>query len=211
MSQDVDIESWLAAEGFDLPEARDRAREVLEAAGLTRPGKTRMSAEKEERARALLDDQLYRHCSTPACVDAATRSGRAPVLVGQRTACASCGGSDNRRAQEALVTAALRAGVRRLVIVGGSPSVREELRDALSGRLELRLVDGTERRTLAQARLDLEWADLVLLWGGSELDHRVSTLYTGAPPALRRKLVHTSKRGIAALLEAALVRLSRHG
>src|SRR5262249_6039895 len=83
--------------------------------------------------------------------------------------------------------------------------------DALGARLELRLVDGTERRTLGQARLDLEWADLVLLWGGSELDHRVSTLYTGAPPQLRRKLVHASKRGIAALLEAAVVRLSRQG
>ena len=98
-----------------------------------------------------------------------------------------------------------------MVIVGGSPSVREELRDGLGTRLDLRLIDGTERRTLTQARLDLDWADLVLLWGGSELDHRVSRLYTGAPQALRRKLVHTSKRGIAALLESAVAHLSRHG
>ena len=211
MSHDVDIDAWLSGEGFDLPEGRARAREALQAAGLTRAGKTRMSAAKEERARAVLDQQLYRHCATPACVATAARSGRTPVRTAHRTACASCGGSDNRRAEESLVTACHRAGIRRLAIVGGSPSVREELRDALSGRLELRLVDGTERRTLAQARLDLEWADLVLLWGGSELDHRVSTLYTGSPPALRRKLVHTSKRGIAALLEAAVLHLSRHG
>jgi hypothetical protein len=211
VSHDVDIESWLAAEGFDLPEAHDRAREVLQAAGLTRPGKARMSAEKEDRARAALDQRLFRHCATPACVGAAARSGRTAVRTAHRTACASCGGSDNRRAMEALVTSCQRAGLRRVAIVGGSPSVREELRDALSARLDLRLVDGTERRTLAQARLDLEWADLVLLWGGSELDHRVSTLYTGAPPPLRRKLVHTSKRGIAALLEAAVLHLSRHG
>ena len=188
-----------------------RARDALEVGGLTRTGKTRMSAAKEDRARSLLDTQLYKHCSTPACVAAAARSGRTPVLTAHRAACASCGGSDNRRAQEALVAACQRSGIRRLAIVGGSPSVREELRDALSGRLELRLVDGTERRTLNQARLDLDWADLVLLWGGSELDHRVSTLYTGAPPALRRKLVHTTKRGIAALLESAVVHLSRHG
>jgi len=211
VSHDVDIESWLGAEGFDLPETRDRAREVLEAAGLTRPGKTRMSAEKEDRARAALELQLFKHCATPACVTAAARSGRTAVRTAHRAACASCGGSDNRRAMEALVTSCQRAGLRRVAIVGGSPSVREELRDALSARLDLRLVDGTERRTLAQARLDLEWADLVLLWGGSELDHRVSTLYTGAPPPLRRKLVHTSKRGIAALLEAAVLHLSRHG
>ena len=211
MSHDVDIESWLAAEGFDLPEARNRAREVLETAGLTRPGKARMSAEKEERARAALEQQLFKHCATPACVNAAARSGRTAVRTAHRTACASCGGSDNRRAMEALVTSCQRAGLHRVAIVGGSPAVREELRDALDARLDLRLVDGTERRTLAQARLDLDWADLVLLWGGSELDHRVSTLYTGAPPSLRRKLVHTSKRGIAALLEAAVLHLSRHG
>jgi hypothetical protein len=211
VSHDVDIDAWLSSEGFDLPAGRARAREALETAGLTRAGKTRMSAIKEDRARSLLDAQLYRHCSTPACVGAAARSGRTPVLTAHRNACASCGGSDNRRAEEALVSACQRAGIRRVAIVGGSPSVREELRDALSARLELRLVDGTERRTLAQARLDLDWADLVLLWGGSELDHRVSTLYTGAPAALRRKLVHASKRGIAALLESAVVHLSRHG
>jgi hypothetical protein len=211
VSHDVDIDAWLSAEGFDLPTARALAREALEAGGLTRTGKTRMSAAKEDRARSLLEAQLYRHCSTPACVAAAARSGRTPVLTAHRTACASCGGSDNRRAEEALVSACQRAGVRRVAIVGGSPSVREELRDALSARLELRLVDGTERRTLTQARLDLDWADLVLLWGGSELDHRVSTLYTGGSPALRRKLVHTSRRGIAALLEAAVLHLSRHG
>ena len=211
MSHDLDIEEWLSAEGFDLPEGRARAREALEAAGLTRPGKARMSATKEDRARAVLEERFFRHCATPACVQAAARSGRTPVRTAHRAACALCGGSDNRRAEEALVAACARAGVHRLVVVGGSPSVREELRDALSGRLELRLVDGTERRTLAQARLDLDWADLVLLWGGSELDHRVSTLYTGAPQPLRRKLVHTSRRGIAALLEAAVLHLSRHG
>jgi hypothetical protein len=211
VSHDVDIDAWLSAEGFDLPESRAAARETLEAGGLTRAGKARMSAAKEDRARAALEERLFKHCATPACVAAATGSGRTPVRTAHRAACASCAGSDNRRAEEALVSACQRAGIRRLAIVGGSPSVREELRDALSGRLELRLVDGTERRTLAQARLDLDWAELVLLWGGSELDHRVSTLYTGAPPPLRRKLVHASKRGIAALLEAAVVHLSRHG
>ncbi len=211
MSHDVDIDAWLAAEGFDLPEGRARAREALEAGGLTRPGKARMSAEKEARARAILAERFFRHCATPACVAAAAHSGRTPVRTAHRVACACCGGSDNRRAEEALVAACRKAGIRRVAIVGGSPSVREELRDALAARLELRLVDGTERRTLAQARLDLDWADLVLMWGGSELDHRVSTLYTGAPPPLRRKLVHTSRRGIAALLEAAVVHLQRHG
>jgi hypothetical protein len=211
VSQDVDIDSFLSDAGFDLPDVRSRAREALETAGLTRAGKSRMSSAKEERARTVLDERFFRHCATPACAEAASRSGRVPARTANRARCSSCGGSDNRRAEEALVAACRHAAVRRLVIIGGSPSVREELRDALADRLELRLVDGTERRTLSQARLDLDWADLVLLWGGSELDHRVSSLYTGAAAPLRRKLVHTSRRGIAALLGAAVVHLSRHG
>ena len=211
MSDDLGIEAWLSGLGFDLPEGRAAARGALEAAGLTRPGKARMSTAKEERARAVLDGGFFLHCATPACIAAAANSGRTGVRTGQRGRCAHCGGSDNRRAEAALLAASRKAGVRRLVVVGGSPSVREELRDALGPALDLRLVDGTERRSLAQARQDLEWAELVLLWGGSELDHRVSTLYSGSPPALRRKLVHTTKRGIAALLESAVAHLQRHG
>jgi len=211
VSDDLDIEAWLSGLGFDLPEGRASARGALEAAGLTRSGKARMSTAKEERGRAVLESGFFLHCATPACIAAAATSGRTGVRTGQRSRCAHCGGSDNRRAQTALLAACQRTGVRRLVVVGGSPSVREELRDALGSGLDLRLVDGTERRSLAQARQDLDWAELVLLWGGSELDHRVSTLYTGAPSGLRRKLVHTSKRGIAALLEAAVAHLERHG
>jgi len=44
VSHDVDIDAWLSAEGFDLPEGRMRARDALEVGGLTRTGKTRMSA-----------------------------------------------------------------------------------------------------------------------------------------------------------------------
>jgi hypothetical protein len=211
VSGDIDIDGWLGGEGFDLPDAKALARATLEAAGLTRSGRARMSTEKIDRARSLLAERTFLHCSMPACVAAARSSGRTPVLTGQRARCANCGGSDNRRAEAALLEACRGAGVQRLVVVGGSPAVREELRDALGQALSLRLVDGTERRSLAQARFDLEWGDLVLLWGGSELDHRVSTLYTGAAQALRRKLVHASKRGVAALLEAAITFLERNG
>ena len=180
MSQDVDIDALLSNEGFDLARSPDSGpggaggrrahprREVADELGQggARPRPARRA--------------LYRHCATPAC------AGRPPARDGHRcrtahrTRCSSCGGSDNRRAEEALVSACRRVGVRRLVIVGRIAVGSGGASRSLAGRLELRLVDGTERRTLAQARLDLEWADLVLLWGGSELDHRVSSLYTGA-------------------------------
>ena len=93
-------------------------------------------------------------------------------------------------------------------IVGGSPAVREELA-ALEPALELRLVDGTERRTAEKAKADLTWADLILLWGASELHHKVSMLYSNAAPPLKKKVVHVAKRGIAALLSEAVTHLRK--
>ena len=81
MSGDVDIDGWLGGEGFDLPEGKALARSALEAAGLTRSGRARMSTEKVARARALLAERTYLHCSMPACVAAAQASGRTPVLT----------------------------------------------------------------------------------------------------------------------------------
>jgi hypothetical protein len=209
VSHDVDIDAWLSAEGFDLPDGRARAREALEAVGLTRAGKARMSAAKEDRARAVLGERLFKHCATPACVAAASRSGRTPVRTAHRAACASCAGSDNRRAEEALVSACQRAGIRRLAIVGGSPSVREELRDALSGGSSSGWSTGPSGARWprpARPRLGRSAAAL----GRLGLDHRVarSTPARRPAPAEAGPLLEA---GIAALLEAAVVHLSRHG
>ena len=61
---------------------------------------------------------------------------------------------------------------------------------------------GTDRRTSDRAKADVDWAQLVLIWGGSELDHKVSMLYTSRSEA-KGKTVLIAKRGIAALLTAA--------
>ena len=209
MSADHDIGEWLAGRGVTLAPSRDQARAALEAAGLTRAGKARMSDEKLARAGAVLDAAFFPVCAAPACAQAAAASGRTPLRVEPRTHCASCGGSDNRRAEASFLEAARAAGVRRLVVVGGSPAVREELEAQLGGGLELRTVDGTERRTQDRARADLEWADLVLVWGATELHHKVSTHYTQASPQLRRKVVHVTRRGVAALLAEALEHVRR--
>ncbi len=209
MSADVEIEGWLASIGFGPGPARTAARALLEEAQLTRASKTRMSALKLERATGLLGARFSLHCSSPACAESAQRSGRQPLPAATKSLCLHCGGSDNARAARDLVAACASAGVRHLLVVGGSPSVREELHAALGTALELRTVDGTERRTQERARNDLEWADLVLLWGATELDHKVSTHYAHPPAGQRGKLVHVARRGIAALLTAAVEHLRR--
>ena len=203
MSADHDIAQWLTASGFGAKESRELARGALEEAGLTRPGKLRLSDEKLPRARELLERTFALHCESPECLAWANASGRTPVRCDPKASCGLCGGSTNLRAEKSLLEACERFGVKRLVIVGGSPAVREELERGLGRTLALRMVDGTERRTADRARSDLEWADLVLVWGATELHHKVSWLYTQSAPH-KHKVVHVARRGIAALLEAAV-------
>lgn len=208
MSADHDIAQLLASLGYGTPEAQQRARAHLEAQGLTRAGKTRISDEKLERVKASLSAKFAVVCANPQCATAVAR-GREIVHAIPQTACEHCGGSDNRKAFLRLEAAARRRNVSKLVVVGGSPSVREELRAQAPVSWQLRLIDGTERRTSKDAQADLDWADVVLVWGGSELDHKVSRLYTDAPPPTRRKIVQIARRGIAALLNAASEHLER--
>lgn len=207
MSADVAIDDWLVALGF-AGASRALGRAALEQAGLTRPGKHRLSNEKLPRAKAVLAERFFLHCQNTECVTAARSSGKTAVPCEPKSACQSCGGSDNQRAAADFATA---FGRRKLVIVGGSPSVWEELERLFAGKLELRLIDGTQRRTADHAKADLEWADLVLVWGATELHHKVSTQYTSAPPPLKKKVLHVPKRGIAALLAAAVEHLRLKG
>ncbi|HZI06991.1 MAG TPA: hypothetical protein VEZ71_23425, partial [Archangium sp.] len=173
MSADKDIDGWLGEQGLTGSESRARARVALEEAGLTSARKVRISEPKLPRAEQVLAERFYRVCAASACQQVAKASGREPLPVEPRSHCEHCGGSNNRRAETAFLEACLRHGVRKVVVVGGSPAVREELEDKLGGRIELRMVDGTERRTAVKAQSDLEWGDLVLVWGATELHHKV--------------------------------------
>jgi hypothetical protein len=198
MSADLDLDTFLQGEGFG-PTNRLAARAALEAASLTRPGKTRLSVEKLERARAALRDTFAVHCSSPECAAWARTTGRISALADDRRHCARCGGSENARAAQELS----EVGLRRLVVVGGTPATREELERLLGGVVELRLVDGTRHRPIDRAKADLEWADRVLLWGATELHHKVSKQYAYVA-ATRHKVVHVPRRGVAQLLAAAV-------
>ena len=191
--RDERIEDVLAKLGL-AGDAAVRARGILDEAGITNPRKERVSVAKRERLETAIAERYARFCETCA---ARTDPGGREVVTVPREVCERCGGSDNARALAEAAEACAAAGVRRVVMVGGSAAVREEL-VALSDRLDLRLVDGIGRRTKAEARSDVEWAQVVLLCGSTELAHRVSTLYAD-DPAVKGKLVRSSRRGVAAI------------
>lgn len=198
MSADIEIESLLGSLGFTQP-YRARARAALEAAGLTRPGKTRISGDKREKVAAALGEVFALHCQAQECITFAHRSGKVILLAEQKQHCSRCGGSENARAATELI----ESGLRRLVVVGGTPATREELERLLGSAIELRLVDGTHHRPPERARADLDWAERVLLWGATELHHKVSKQYADVS-ATKHKIVHIPRRGISQLLHAAV-------
>jgi hypothetical protein len=213
MSSDLSIEAFLTAEGYGHDEALEAAVQALIAAGLTRPGKRRIADTKVEAARAALRARLIVTCAAARCIDAARAAGgRLRVPAASRDACEVCSGSDNAQAVDAMVRLALARRISRILVIGGSPGTREQLAALVGRRLELKTIDGTVRRTAAQAREDFGWAQLVVVWGATELAHKVSLLYTrpGARPAGRDvRVIVAPRRGIAALATSVGESLSR--
>ena len=203
MSHDVEIGAFLASVGFASKDLQT-GRAALEAEGLTRPGKQRLSVEKLERAKRAIAAMFALHCTSVDCQASAAETGRITLTSNSRQTCTICGGSENARAADELV----HSGLERVVIVGGTPATRQELERLVAGRIEVRLVDGTVHRDAARARADLEWAERVLLWGATELHHKVSKQYADVT-ATRHKVVHIPRRGIAQLLAAAVESVRR--
>ena len=202
---DVDVDELLATFGYAGEVARRAARDVLVAAGLTSGKKRRIDAAKVVAVRGVLERALVPVCRSATCVAAAARlnAGARPVET-EANSCAVCGGSENRRAAVRLAASAPGRRRPRLVVVGGSPEARTQLIGLTRGVADLRLIDGLGRATEDHARTDVAWADVVLIWGSTQLDHKVSNHYSRAANAIT-----VPRRGVAALLDAAADRIDR--
>jgi hypothetical protein len=196
VAHDVAIDELLAQLGFSGDHPRAAARAALDEAKLTNPKKLRVSLDKGDGIRELLVTRFVRSCSRATCKQAAARDGRSMLEVAHHKDCEFCGGQENRAEIERAIKELEARGITRLVIVGGSPATHEELTRLVGERLTVRLISGTDRRNGTAAKSDIAWAQLVVVWGGTELDHKVSKLYTdGRHP----HVVTCPKRGIASL------------
>ena len=174
----------------------------LEEAGLSHRRKSNIDDAKSGGVRGVLTANFARCCGRGDC-EAAARSERREVLSAATQAdCDFCGGGVNDSKLLEMAAACRKRGFGRLCVVGGSKETRAAIEAAVGDELELRLVDGTARHTGKQAKANTAWADLVVVWGGTELDHKVSNHYRGVG-ALTVK-----KRGVAALAEAVTARVS---
>jgi hypothetical protein len=143
----VNIDDLLRGEGYDTPDAMARARQAIEAAGLTHPGKHGIAAAKAGRVRDALTTTLLR-ASSDACIRI-DRSGPGRAREAVRVTAPSCeisGGSNNRRGAIDMLRTLRRKHIERIVIVGGTPHLWREARQhfADAPEIEVRYVDGTD-------------------------------------------------------------------
>lgn len=142
---------------------------------------------------AVLDAAVSFVCLSPTC-RAIANPHTIPV---DPPRCEVCGGSDLRAAASALFSACRDKGLNRVRIVGGAPSYHSRLKELASGtEIELRCIPGDVRRTKKQAREDQKHSHLVILWGGTILDHATSNLYDKSESAV----VTVANRGLAGML-----------
>lgn len=151
--------------------------------------------------RRFIDDRVSLVCGDPGCT---SQPGAAELKVSKER-CDVCGGSDTRRALEAFIERCGALGIARVRIVGGSPNYHTELRKMTDGdtRITLKLIRGDSKRNQTEAKADQRHSDLVIVWGGTILDHSTSGNYDSA---LGRVLV-IAHRGIAGMLLRATAEL----
>lgn len=192
--RDMALEDLLSSRGF-RGEAVKLALDELCRHGLTRPGKSRIAVAKIESVDNVLGAAFRRHCKKPACRPVG-RNGRRDVLVSAEY-CEVCGGSDNRRAVDDMLTAMRRAGLMRLLVVGGSPGTRQDLKRYCRDRCELDFVtEETNPRSKVIGSL-LRWSDVTVIWSSTEISHKATAPLRGS-----RKIVRVPRRGVAALAQA---------
>ncbi|MCB9833570.1 MAG: hypothetical protein H6807_13960 [Planctomycetes bacterium] len=168
----------------------------LEEAGLTNARKARIAASKTEAVATALAEAFIRVCTRGDCQERGrvVAKGRAVVKATAPSSCDVCSGSAASPALKAMQKACAKVGWTRICVVGGSPNARREIESTEAAPIEFRLVEGTKARTKKAAAADLAWADLVVIWGGTQLDHKVSKLYMGDP-----KCSSMAKRSVAEL------------
>jgi hypothetical protein len=171
---------------------------VLLSAGVSRPEKPNISRGKQRAVAELIAEHFVLVCSRGDCQADAVGDDRTPVHAWLPSFCEICGGSRVSAAVRDMQAACKAFDVGRIVIVGGSPMLRTRLALELGEFPQARLVDGTMARTAAQAKDDLAWANVVVIWAGSELLHKATMAYGHGHP----QLITTTRRGIPALARA---------
>ena len=191
--------------GITAPGAQKSAREALSRAGIisSRPNRTNIASEKVDRAREALDAAFLWHCGNGDCRRQAEAS---PSLLVDQAHCTICGGSKDRSSLTSMASALSATNVSRVLVVGGTEAKRRELLQKSPAGVDWRLVDGTRSKDDRYFRHNRRWAEIIVIWGSTVLDHRVSSHFDAKGDA---RVITVTRRSIGALADAVVEHLNR--
>ena len=192
--KDVPLTDLLSDHGFEGKDA-DMALSLLQRLGFTRPGKKRIAVSKTSDVSEALKAEFIRVCRKDACIRGAAGDPRRLVRTNARY-CDICGGQDNRRAVDEMLCAMRRGGLKKLLVVGGSPNARQELKRLCDASCELRFITDEANPTRNRIIPQMDWADMVLVWASTQISHKATVLLRGP------KVITVPKTGITALAHA---------
>ena len=190
---DTQIAPMFAEFGIAAAESQQRARTALVDAGVIsgRPNRANIAVDKTEPARACLTAAFLWHCGHGDCRSRALHAdlGRPPLLVDQAS-CAVCGGSSDLGPLTRMAAAMAKAGLSRILIVGGTVAKWRSMREETG--VEWRFVDGTAAPHERSLRSQRRRADITVIWASTPLKHRVSKHFRsqGRPSEHRRPARH---------------------
>ncbi len=203
MAQDMPIGALLAEEGFNTVASSRAAREALVRYGLTNHRKKNITVQKLSRVREILTREFYRACDDPWCqtVGVLEAEGREIVTVAG-DACQVCGGKKSCRSLKVAALVFEKRQIRRVVILGGTRAGQREIAAyASSSNVEFRFVDGTKHGRASQLAAPYSrWADLIVVWANTPINHTVSRTYKGVCSE-STKLVYATRTGVAGMFD----------
>ncbi|TAK73620.1 MAG: hypothetical protein EPO16_12315 [Dehalococcoidia bacterium] len=204
----IAIATLLTELGFTAAPSQRAARVHLHAAGLTNPTKVNIRRNKRDAAEEIVRTRIARSCGAASCNRVLAASGREVIEV-EPSFCEVCRGSEGERALMQMADAMVAARRPRLLVLGGSPASRTQIRETLRGRpIEVEFIEGDRPTGERRARELSASADIIVIWGGTILDHKVSQPFADLGE-FSAKRITVAQRGAASLARSVLEHLRR--
>ena len=212
--QDIAIDNMLAGFGV-APGEYQKARAILFEEGVIRrrPDRVNIARSKTDGARTVLNESFLWHCNNGECRqaareefdDAGSSDADCFLLLVEQSACEMCGGSPGARSLERMGAALDNAGRSRILVVGGTERKEREIRQKSPAGIEWRFVDGKVARDDRYYQPHRDWAQIIVIWQSTPLDHRVSAHFDGKGD---ERVITVRRRGVAALAGEVVRHLS---
>ena len=210
---DIPIDNMLADFGIAHSEHQSARSMLFEWGVIQRsPHRVNIARHKVDDAREVLEAAFLWHCNNGECRQAArddTGGGEdLPRLLVAQERCRICGGDPSASVLGQAGQALTGAGIDRILVVGGTEAKEREIRQKSPPELAWRFVDGKRVRDDRYYQPHRDWAQVIVIWQSTPLDHKVSDHFDGKGDA---RVITVRRRGVTAIAQELISHVARAG